>query len=287
MASLVPYARMVARNPYTTRLGYLGYLRARRAGRTIGRAYRIYRAGRIFRGVKRTVGQLGGLRKKRRTGQRSRVGDTNYDRPAKRNETVFDSGASKNDNTFYNEIITNIGRTTTGEINLRNRDVINLRGFHICMEIKNNLETPLYFNICLVNLRKQEGAFQDDFFRSTSNERAVDFSNVNLNTLDRWCRPINVDKYNVLWRKRILLGPIRDTAAGYSDAKSKSWMTLRKYIKINRQIRYDDGAADSTTDNCELRLIYWYGVFGSTNVVTTAVATQSTRVLVYFREPKC
>lgn len=286
MASLVPYARFVARNPYFTRVAYMNYLRRRRAYRVISKAVRGYRAAKatgIFRGVKRLA--RAGIMQRRK---RMKIGDRVGKATAKRNETINENTIAWDDNTLYPYDILQLGRTSTNEINQRQRDVSNVRGFKLCMEVRNNGTSPLYWNVavCAVNERGGHNAayHEDDFFRSYGNERAVAFGDANLGTLDRHCRPINSDKFTILMHKRFKLGPVSPIA--YSDDK-KSYMNFMRYVPLKRQIRWSDGSTDSIPENANLYLYHWFGQWNkATNVVSTGAATGSLRSVIYFREPK-
>lgn len=289
MAALVPYARWMVGNPYRTPRMYLNYLRKRRAARVIGGAYRTYRAARasgIYRGVKR-LARSGLLqrRKRQRIGERVGKGTT------KRNETQNINGINHDSNTLYWYDLLSLGRTSTNEIMLRQRDIANIRGFKLCMEITNQASKPLYVNIAVVANAGDRGTVgqqtwhEDDFFRSHGNERAVDFKDVNLGCLDRHCRPMNSDKYIILTHKRYRLGP-NTFGAGYADA-DRSYMNFNRYIPLKRQVRWSDGSADTAPENAQIFLYIWYGEYNKTsNVIGTAVANNTMRSVIYWREPK-
>lgn len=286
MAALVPYARMALRNPYTTKTGYLAYLRARRASRIIGGAYRAYRATKMFRRIKRRVAQYGGNAfKRRRIGARSRIADPVGKSTAKRNQNVTDTLRNWTTNTQYTEDLTNLGQTTTNEINYRQRGIVNIRGFKLCMSVKNNGNTPIYLNVAVLGSKANPGIINQEFFRSNDNERAVNYNDVNLTDLDRHCRAINTDRWLIFWHRRFMLGCVDQVGGDYND-KRQSYMKLEKYVKIGRQFRYSEGTTDSIPENGECKLVYWFGTFNGTGSAVVDAASGELRNVVYFREPR-
>lgn len=282
MATLVPYARMAARNPYVTRRAYLYGLRARAAARVIWRNYARARASRVFTRVKRAAAYgMIGPRKRRRF---NTVGDKPGKGTTKRNE-IDNRTETWDSNTQYFVTLTDLGRQATNEINFRVRDLVTIKGWKICMNYQSKLLEPLYVNVAIVACKDVTGSIIPDFFRSFGNERAVDFNDVNLTCFDRHCRPINSDKWTVMYHKRFKLGVINDTASAFSENR-ESYGSIMKWIKFNRQIRWDDGNPDTSADNAQVRLIWWFGTWNGTNTVTTAVANGQVRVVTYFREPR-
>lgn len=126
-----------------------------------------------------------------------------------------------------------------------------------------------------------------DFYRGFGTSRTQDFdgtgtgnTNLELATL-----PLNTDRFHVLWKKSIYLGPPSGSSTGASGALV-STRHIRKYIRINRQFRFEDDSAASSTNlpTQRVQLIYW---FTSPNIVKGAPVgsvNAAWRTQLYFRE---
>lgn len=176
------------------------------------------------------------------------------------------------------------------DIDERERRLANVRGFKICMEVKNLENEPLYFNIAVLNLKSGAGSSSGqinniDFFRASEGpSRARDFAN-DLNGMEFHCLPINTDRYNILRHKRYrLVPPVGGTTVSHSGF---SYMNVDWYIPLKRQIRWDAATATSP-ESGECWVVYWADKFsalaGSTPVTNAFSVTH--RMVTYFREPK-
>ncbi len=275
-------APMLYANPYAKRariayaVGSYAYRHrgtAIRAARTIGRAYRRYRRRRP------------GTAKRARM---NRVGERVGRGGSKRFTTADTNAVLRTTRQLQRREMTAIpGANLANNIDERQRDIINLRGFKACWEVRNTSSVPLHLNMAV--LAAKEGADADipneGFFRGTGSTRGIDFSN-NLNSNDFSCRPINADKYTVFTHKRWLLNPQGEAAAGDQNEVGTSFMSLKQYFPIRRQIRYRTNA--DTDCETKIYLVWWCDQFQTdTGTAPVSDAIQmSERYITYFREPK-
>jgi len=187
---------------------------------------------------------------------------------------------------LYEVEMTNIDSTTNNTISLRQRDIINVRGFKICMEVTNKGAVPLYFNVAVIAPKDgAAGVNTVDFFRSSATERARDFS-TDLTSLEYHCLPINTDRYTVLKHKRyrLLSGP---TGSDYIANSGKNYMNLDWYIPLKRQVRFNNGDGGSP-ESGKVYFVYWGSGFGQNGGVIQGNADMeiTERIVTYFREPR-
>ncbi len=260
------YAYMAAGYAYRHRKA------AYRAARTIGRAYRRYR-------------RKGLTRRQRRVRIGERIGHGGI----KRFTTDDVDATGRTTRNLNRRDMTAVPKTTTNDIDSRQRDVIAMSGFKVCMEFLNNLSDPLRLNMAVI--APKAGADQavpvTGFFRGTGNTRGLDFSN-QLSSNDFGCRPINADKYTILYHKRVLLNGKNNEGTGEIERNfmGTNYFTLEKYFKINRQIRFNSDT-DTSADS-KVYFIWWCDQFqaiGGSAPIADAV-TVAERYITYFREPK-
>lgn len=194
--------------------------------------------------------------------------------------------SSRSTRTLYIEDLCNIPHTP-GEKNQRERNIINIRGFKICMAVKNNNNIPLYLNVALLSPKNQGGITVENFWRSNGEERGQDFSS-NQPSLAYHCLNINTDKFYILKHKRYRLA--HDNPAGgtlFQDNKGNSFMNLDWYVKLKRQIRYDRTDTSLPIDGAVYLVYYadgWTASQGSAPVANAFEVMQ--RHITYFRESK-
>jgi hypothetical protein len=169
-----------------------------------------------------------------------------------------------NRRTLAAEAVTSLARQTTGnEINLRERDMINCKGFSLRFYISNNSPSVNYtIRMALVYDKNKTTWTDTDFFRGYGDSRTLDFDGSAAGGLDP-CQllvnPINRDKYAVLWERKINLGPDSDTTdnTDFSRTKDNS-LAFNTFVPINRQLRYTGTGATSCADN--IFLVAWIDV---------------------------
>lgn len=193
-----------------------------------------------------------------------------------------------NDRTLTSVNLANIGHTTTNNQNGRQRNILNLRGFKLCMEFKSLINEPLYVNIAVIVPRQGVTVATSDFFRANTSNRTQAFSNTILTSLEFHCLPINTDKYAVLMHKRFLLKSSDDfaTNGGFKEHAGKNYMNFMRYVKFNRQVRYSDNA-DVVPEQGAPYLCHWVSKWGDGVSVTQATSYQVREHFVtYFKESR-
>lgn len=159
----------------------------------------------------------------------------------------------------------------------------------------NDLDFPLYFHWALIVPKttiNSGAAFTGaDLFRGYEKERGLDFGDTTLSAMDKFCHPINPDKYNVLAHNKYILGGNVDSSPGTApnqfSSGIKSYKTITKWVPVRRYIRFDDeDAARPTQDS--FYLIFWTNRFGAPPGTTSIAgsARVSTSVRVAFRDAK-
>lgn len=249
--SLVPYAA----GELAPMLMQYGPTPAEMAMQMAGPLYKDtkWAARKIARFAQKSFRRRNPAKKKRRIDGATKVGDPIGRHETNRALTKSTSVAGRATRNLYSADLVDIVRATDHEIDERSRDIINLKGVKLCLELKNNLDKPLYFNFAVVVPKyDQSNNFvpTNDFFRNNQNGRGTDF-NTGLSSLEFHCMPINADKYIILYHKRCLLGP--DGGATFNSAGPPNFMVLSKWVKVNRQIRFED----NDPVNGRIQYCYW------------------------------
>lgn len=199
-------------------------------------------------------------------------------------QTRTASTLNRDTRTLYIRQLTNIDQGDGR--NLRERGVINCRGFKICFQMRNNLNQPLYFNVAILSPKNSGEVDESNFFRASGSSRGSDFDNSKI-ALELHCLPINTDKFTILKHKRYRMNPDPVAQDNFASQTGRSYMTQEWYIKLKRQLRYDSPDASGPTDG-PVYFVYWadawFSVDGSV-AVPSAFQIQE-RHLVYWREPK-
>ena len=165
-------------------------------------------------------------------------------------------------------------------INARERDVIDLRGFSICMGGQNNLTgLPLLVNVAVLSSKfdPTQNPTSADFFRGEGSSRGEDFD-TSLQASEFHCLPINTDKYFVQAHHRMKLSRFGVNAQDHFQKKF--------YVPIKRQIRFD--TTTSTSINRQFYLVWWCDAHmepAASPVRPTALNFQY-KCVTHFREPK-
>lgn len=256
------FAYNVASGLYSNRRGIYT------AARTIGRAYRRYRARKRSK------------QKFSRTNFGSRVGtDT-----AKRNVAV-NNLSTRASRVLYIQDLILIPKTTTNLIDSRQRDVVNVKGVRCCFEWANLVVHPLHINVAFVVPKSgNDVATSTEFFRGMSTDRAQDFD-TSLSSVELSCLPINTDKYTILKHKRFMLNPTSGGAV-WDTQKGASYKKMKYYLRINRQMRFD--SSSGVVEDGRVYLLYWADRFmnaGGAASLSTAFSVNEHHI-VYFKEPK-
>lgn len=200
-------------------------------------------------------------------------------------------------NTFANEATRNLGQfqlvqipqQVDHEIDRRERDICQLRGFKMCLSVKSkDAFNPHWFHYAVVIPKAGRTASATQFFKGNGPDRDIDFS-LALNGLEFNCLPINTDLYTILWHKRIFLTPQTTSQGGgneYMFRKGSNFKYIRKYMKINRQIRFGSDAG-TTTPIADNPLLIWWGARhdgGSGDASTANLFDLTFYITTYFRD---
>ena len=215
----------------------------------------------------------------------ARIGTTPGTAQCKRASVAKDTFTGSTRTLYFTEL-QDITKTTTNEIDKRQRDVVKLSGVKLCIEVNHLQTAPLLVNYAIVyDKRSNDGTTTvntGDFFRANGGtQRAKDFSTV-LSSAEFHCLPLNTDRFTVLWHKRFKLG-VNTPSGGYSNNSRENYRMIQKYQKINKLIRYEDGSAQS-----KIWLMWWCDLFSNPAATPAAanVLQYQHEGIVYFREPK-
>lgn len=284
---LVRYRRAIVAAPRAAKFKYVPYARysnpyayaqmeaaARATSATIKAAKIIGKAGRRW---------IQKRRKRQRIAGRSRIGQKIGSTNSKRTETLLSGSSSLSTNTLYTTVLSYPSKDTNA-IHNRDRNVINLTGFKICIEISSKFldanQPGLYCNVALVTQRENPGSQtfnSDHFFRNTTNSSTRDRSfATTTKSLDFRCLPINPERYNILMHKRLFLG-------AKDDGRISGHRLIEQWMPIRRQISFD---ADNVA-SCYFFVLKWFTLPNTdTATPTTSVVDVQQRIVTYFRDPK-
>lgn len=225
-------------------------------------------------------------RKRSRMDKYPHIGETPSMDNCKNCATVNEDFVQIDTRTLYQKDVTGIPHTVINAIDRRQRNILLFTGFSVSMEAMNRLNTPVYFNIAAVTPKFGGTPLQNgSFFRDNGTERAVDFGG-NINSLEYHSNPINNDLYSVLFHDRMMFMGLdsENVAAKYTYQEGRSFGTYKKFIKVNKQIRYP--TTGSTGALTPIILVYWCSSYltrkGAAPVAGHMNVT--TKVIAYFRE---
>jgi len=242
---------------------------AYRAASKIASAFRGYRTRRRGRG-----GEVG---------MRAGVGT------AKRNQVNSDGSVAFNQNQLYTVDIIPINRqdaTSVAALNRRDRDMVHMVGVKICINFRCRSTAAQYCNFAVLAARHRGAIDGTDWFRDNGAQlRSVNFSDTNLNSLERHCNPINSDDFIVLAHKRWEMFDRPDWANAGKPGSYAQRRTIRIWVPINRQIRYE---GDGDNSEQAIHMAWWFGGQGLNQVDSqnqTDVGDVEYHAISYFKEP--
>lgn len=247
---------------------------ARAAGRIARWAYKRYRGRR----------RSGFQKAKRARFSRARIGErvgSSSTKQTIQTAAGFEPYASR---TLHTRSLMSI---TKGDLrNQRERNIVNLRGFKICLYFRNQTNNPMYLNVAVIVPKNATVPSTTNFFRSNASERGRDFDSASMTALDFHCYNINTDNYHILRHKRYQLTKNGQTNTAHAEHSSRNYITIDWWIKLQRQIRWDGDTSGPINDHAYLA--YWCDEMGLNQGAppnATAIGTQF-RTIVYFREPR-
>lgn len=170
----------------------------------------------------------------------------------------------------------------------REKDVIQLKGWKICVNLSNTAAQPITVNYALISPKVDYNAgvmaqFNAEFFRSYGAERAQDFATT-ANYLTLCQTPINPDRWNILWRKTIRLGGMRDGSFDKPVNYVPSQKQMNQYIKLNRKMVYES-TTSSFTECAPVYLVRWVvRDFQAPGGASQATFGLQTRIVTYFSD---
>ena len=271
MSMMVPAARASAPFVLTPELIQEAYKDLKWTGRRIGKAYKKRKRNYTARKRRTTPTSIGD--------PSSRIGSDLGSSNAKRVHTYSAGALAFTDNTLFQHTLALPQEGTTPA--QRQRNLINLRGFKLCLELNFDATvsvtsaSELYVNVAVVVDKRdpQASSISDSrFFRdSTGTDRGIDFSAV-PDSLGLHCLPLNSDQLLVFMRKKFRIRP--------NPQDGTNLALVDQYLPINRQIRF----TETNTPDTRFHLMYWVARAGTTGVTPVTRGTVQYRHITYFKE---
>lgn len=253
MAALVPYK--AGEVVFDAAMAREFYKDAKWAGRKIARGI-----GKAYRARKRQA--------KKRKYTLTQVGEPMKNIHLKKETTHQLDVTNIDTRTLYDEELTIIdGGDGEDE---RSRSLINCKGIEFCYHLYNRTNTPMLVNLAILAPKHtSSGISVIDFFRGTGGARGMDFGTT-LSALQLHYSSINTDKYTVIKHMRMQMGPQGDAVGLYnSDTGPANFKTGKFWIKVNRQLRYDNSL--STSCNTPIYAVWW--IDKASNAASASVET--------------
>jgi len=221
---------------------------------------------------------------------RRRIGHKKNKSNSKRQLIKQDPVAQPSD-TLNQNILTNLGSAATLSRNTRETDSVNIAGWKICLNFRNNSDQPLYVNVAVVSPKDQLTASipTSDFFRSDASQRGINFDDAGLNALQKHCMAINTDLYNILWHKRFKLAGQYDSSPGpdpsHFSSGYPSYMTMEKFVPLKRQLTFDNTASQAADDT--VWLVMWHNhQHDGTGITPASNLVVGKYITTFFRESR-
>lgn len=297
MQALVPYVQSQLVAPYSKFLtnpyvrektfqvaGSLARTGMRYAAKRIQRAWRkrryTRRAG-YRKAKRRRVNNI----KKSNIGHRARkkLGDPIASSNCKR--CLVDSGSELDQYDTRTLCFNSLTTLERGDSNhQRERSIINVRGIKINVMFQNAAAAKMLFvNFAIVSPKDCITGIPDgtNMFRAHLANRWRDFSS-SMNAYERHIAQFNTDRWLIHYHKRFKLAP------SDVDVSCRQIRTIKKYIKIGRQLRYQDEADGNTTEpiNGAIYAMFWCD-FTDNNRAANPTADQllhTSNTVIYFKE---
>lgn len=209
--------------------------------------------------------------------------------PAKREVTYTTGSASEAGRELHSELLTDIQGNVSGfgvSPDQRSRNFINISGIKVNLDLHNSTMKPLYFNMAIIHPRNTNPNTSSvpitNFFKQDDTSGgAIDFSS-SLNSLQLSTLSINTDQHDVLWMKRFKINE-NGSATNYATEHGADTLSVREYVPVNRQVRYDNPSGTSCFD--PIWLVYWSDGFHEDGISTTPNQfTAQWRVITYYRD---
>ena len=175
------------------------------------------------------------------------------------------------------------------ELNRRNRMLVNIRGIKICFHMVNISQKNITFHFAIVHNRRDDDEPQNaDFYRNDGRHgdtRALAFGTY-LSGMDHHCLNINTDKYVVIKHYKYMVGRNASIGTKYNE-HMKNFLHFEKYLKLNKQIRFEDDVASGNYFP-NIQILHWADTCDSPANQPPLANTYnlSLNTITYFREPK-
>jgi len=161
--------------------------------------------------------------------------------------------------------IINIGNGAT-QLDTRVGKSIYLKGFRLRLHYANKLFRPMVVHMALVTpkygINDIADTFQPGFFNglglgvNSQAKEGLDFNASEQNGVTLATLPINSERWNILQHSRFKLGVI-STTGGYSSGELKNYRSMYRYVKINRQIDFDDATSNFPRPDQRVYMLTW------------------------------
>lgn len=213
----------------------------------------------------------------------------------------LDTDPAPNDTrTLYSTNITTLPRDNAAagfapaeNISLRQRDIVNLRGWKINMEwVCNKSQTAFCCHVAVIAPKSGANSFStDDFFRHDGDQRGIAFDRSVTNSLMFSSLMINPDKFTILKHKKFFLaekGPAPNSSVvpTHQTNTRNSYYYVKMWVPLRRQLRFKD-ATENTPIDGNVFLVYWFDSPGITRGSPAVPSINiSQRITTYFREPR-
>lgn len=250
---------------------YANRAQAASAARTIGNAYKRYRASRVSRKRARVddIGVSGGTG----TSQKSVMGSR---------------AANSYDSRTINMVdVTNILKedgTNVAAIDRRGRQCVFVKGFNIQLVFRNLKSYPIVCNWALVHpLRNQDvtnitSGFYRDFTASRDIDHTPQLSSIIINN-----NSISPDRFAILARGKFMLA---QSSNPNPDPSRAAYRFVKRYVRLNKQIRFNDDN-DSLAED-QIWFLHWADQIDANAGTIEQVGTYQLQhqIVTYFRPPK-
>lgn len=264
---MVPAGRAAAPFVLTPELIAEAYKDLKWTGRNIAKAYKKRKRNPSKRGASRS-----NIRN-----PASRIGSNVGTSNSRKVHTYSAGVVNISDDTLFQHVLTLPQEGTSPS--QRNRNMINLKGFKLCMEMVLSSAgagaREYYINVAVLVDRKDRASSSlpsSRFFRdSDGTDRGIDFAAV-PDSLGKNCLPLNSDQFFVFMRKKYRIKP--------AESDGRNTLLIDEYLPINRQIRF----SETNTPDTRFHFVYWLNRTASAGVTPTVIGTGQYRHITYFNE---
>lgn len=177
-----------------------------------------------------------------------------------------------------------LSKTSTNEIDKRQRDLIDFVGTKVCMQMANETTDPLTVNVAVIHPKDIQTVDGSNFFRAYGTKRGQDFS-VSLSGNEMHCLPINADIYTILKHYRFTLDAV-EGAQNFTSTNGKSYRELSFYVPLKRQLRYVSEGDTTLAETGNVYLVWWCDKFlsAATTSPTASAMAVDVKAYKYFKE---